>query len=255
MPLHPLNALELDQLLTKVGFPNPDVATTTSPSGLFRRRSAWAKAMAESNGIYDIVGGPNPNGSYDYGLFQINDVHKADIGTPWGPTPSVSGIGILDPVFNATLAFQWSKGGADWSTWGLGMLGWAGQLHSSNLAAWNQIQSAFMRWYNAYPKAIADATAIQALPGVHLANLKYGVTNNADVRTYQTALRAFLSVKNRLGNLNPSGVTGNYFGETQAMTKAVYNYEATLTSDLSWLKGDITVPGPKMLNVIGLRAL
>ncbi len=249
MTLHRLDALQLDNTLITAGFANPDTATTTSPAGLYRRRTAWAKAMAESSGYYDIIGGPNPNGSYDYGLFQINEaVHRKGIGEAgWAK--------ILDPVYNATLAFQWTGSGKDWSTWGLGMLGWAGNLHDSNPAAWSQIQNIFKSWYDRYPADIKAAQAVASMPGVHLSNLKVGVKNNADVRTYQTALRAFLVKINKLGNLNPSGVTGNYGSETQAMTETVYRYQASLTGDLGWLRGDLTTPGPKMLNAIGLKAI
>ena len=61
MALHKLDALALDKVLIGAGFPKDDLPTTTSPTGLYRRRTAWAKAMAESGGFYDIIGGPNPN--------------------------------------------------------------------------------------------------------------------------------------------------------------------------------------------------
>lgn len=247
MTLHKLDALALDQVLIQAGFPKYDVPSTVSPQGLYRRRTAWAKAMAESGGYYDIIGGPNPNGSYDYGLFQINEIHRVGLGEAnWAK--------ILDPVYNASLACSWTKQGADWSTWGLGRLGWAGSLHDTNLTAWQMIQDVFAKWYDAYPKAIADAQAIVNLPPVSLSNLKFGL-RNGDVLTYQRSLRAFLLKANRLGTLNPSGATGYYGAETQAMTKAVYQYQASVTRDLGWLKGDLTTPGPQMLTAIGLRAI
>ena len=248
MALHKLDALALDKVLIGAGFPKDDLPTTTSPTGLYRRRTAWAKAMAESGGFYDIIGGPNPNGSYDYGLFQINEgVHRAGLGEAnWAK--------ILDPAYNASLAYSWTKQGADWSTWGLGMSGWAGSLHDSNPEAWAMIQQAFQRWYDRYPAEIAAAQAVASLVGVHLSNLVLGV-RHPDVVIYQNALRAYLTKINKLGSLNPSGATGYYGGETQNMTKAVYSYQAAVTHDLGWLKGDLTTPGPKMLNVIGLKAI
>lgn len=248
MALHKLDALQLDNVLIQAGFPKLDVATTTSPAGLYRRRTAWAKAMAESGGYYDIIGGPNPNGSYDYGLFQINeDVHRAGLGEDnWAK--------ILDPVYNASLAYQWSKQGANWGTWGLGLDGWAGSLHTTNPDAWAMIQEAFQRWYNRYPADIAAAQAVASLVGVHLSLLKFGL-RNPDVKIYQEHLRAFLTKVGRLGTLNPSGATGYYGGETQRMTDAVYRYQAAITRDLGWLRGDLTTPGPRMLNVIGLKAI
>lgn len=251
MATNKLDALKLDKTLVTAGFPATDYAGTTSPNGLYIRRTAWAKAMAESNGYADIIGGPNANGSYDWGLFQFNDsAHRASIGeATWAK--------ILDPLVNATLAFQKTSSGRNWSAWGLGMSGWAGSLHESNLAAWSQIQQAFQRWYDRYPSDIAAAAAIQSLPAVELDLLrpmKSGDAPRPDVKTYQLALRAFLTKVGRLGNLNPSGATGFYGKETIAMTETVYRYQAAVTSNLTWLRGDLTYPGPKMLNVIGLRA-
>jgi hypothetical protein len=246
MTLHKLDALALDQALIEAGFPDPDYPTTTSPVGLYRRRTAWAKAMAESGGYYDIVGGPNPNGSYDYGLFQINEsVHRPGIGeADWAK--------ILEPAFNASLAFKWTGGGSNWGTWGLGLTGWAGNLHDSNLEAWSMIQAAFQRWYDRYPADIAAARDALTRPAVHLALLRYGLRNN-DVLVYQRALRAFLAKVGRLGTLNPNGATGYYGNETKAMTEAVYRYQAAVTHSLGWLRGDLTTPGPGMLAAVDLR--
>lgn len=252
MATNKLDALQLDQTLIKAGFPATDYAGTTSPLGLYVRRTAWAKAMAESGGYADIVSLPNPNGSQDYGLFQINDkAHRAGLGEAnWAK--------ILDPAYNASLAWQWSGSGKNWSTWGLGLQGWAGSLHESNLAAWSQIQQVFQTWYDRYPQAIADAKVIQALPGVELDLLKPmspGQPPRPDVKKYQLALRVFLTKVGRLGSLNPNGATGFYGKETMAMTDAVYRYQAAVTHNVSWLKEPTTEPGRQMLNVIGLRDL
>ena len=248
MVLHRLDALELDQVLIAAGFPKEDTKDTTSPEGLWVRRTAWAKAMAESSGYYDIIGGPNPNGSYDYGLFQINEaVHRPGIGEEgWKH--------ILEPEFNANLAFKWSGGGKNWGTWGLGLTGWAGSLHESNLSNWQLIQDIFQRWYDRYPADIAAALELRSKPSVAIANLKPG-RRNPNVSLYQKHLRLFLANRNRLGNLNPSGIRGYYGSETKAMTDAVYRYQAIVTRDLGWLRGDLTIPGPKMLAVIGLQAV
>lgn len=252
MTLHRLDALELDNLLKKVGF--SDTLQTTSPTGHIRRRTAWAKAMAESGGYYDITSlEPNPNGSVDYGLFQFNDyAHRASIGPElWAQ--------ILDPVVNATIAYQKTGSGANWSAWGLGLSGWAGSLHDSNLAAWTQIQKIFQSWYDRYPTELAAAITAASSPAVHLAYLHYGMGGAAqpaakpDITTYQKALRTFLASRNRLGSLNPSGATGYYGHETEAMTEAVYRYQATATSNLTWLREPLHEPGPKMLAAVGLK--
>lgn len=51
-------------LMLQVGFPVDQLAT------------GIAIALAESGGRTTAVGGPNSDGSKDYGLWQINDVHK-----------------------------------------------------------------------------------------------------------------------------------------------------------------------------------
>lgn len=38
--------------------------------------------MAESSGNTAAVGGPNTDGSYDYGLFQINSRYWCTVGSP-----------------------------------------------------------------------------------------------------------------------------------------------------------------------------
>jgi hypothetical protein len=52
-----------------VTFPNPD---TSGPVFV-------AIALVESSGIPDNIGGPNTNGSYDYGLWQINGKAHPDL--------------------------------------------------------------------------------------------------------------------------------------------------------------------------------
>lgn len=61
-----LSAAQVAQLVKQAGFPE----------------SVWPQmvgiAKAESGFRTDAIGGPNTNGTYDRGLFQINDVHKLD---------------------------------------------------------------------------------------------------------------------------------------------------------------------------------
>lgn len=61
-----LSAAQVAALVKQAGFPSGDQATMV------------AIARAESGYRVDAVGGPNSNGSYDYGLFQINSVHGYD---------------------------------------------------------------------------------------------------------------------------------------------------------------------------------
>lgn len=68
---------------------------------------ATAIALAESGGRTDVVGGPNSNGTYDYGVWQINGSHK-DL---------LSGHDWKDPAQNATMMFTLSSGGTNWKPW------------------------------------------------------------------------------------------------------------------------------------------
>jgi hypothetical protein len=67
---------------------------------------ATAIALAESGGVTDAKGGPNSNGTFDWGLFQINDVHK--------PTAAQK----TDPVANAQRAYKiWVEAGHSFKPW------------------------------------------------------------------------------------------------------------------------------------------
>jgi hypothetical protein len=68
--------------------------------------TATAIALAESGGKTDAKGGPNSNGTYDWGLFQINDVHK--------PTDAEK----TDPLANARRAYAiWVQAGHSFKPW------------------------------------------------------------------------------------------------------------------------------------------
>lgn len=65
-----------------------------------------AIAMAESGGDPTIKGGPNSNGTYDYGLFQINEIHNP-MAENWA-----------DPVVNARMALKiYRDAGNKWIPW------------------------------------------------------------------------------------------------------------------------------------------
>jgi hypothetical protein len=68
--------------------------------------TATAIALAESGGRTDAKGGPNSNGTFDWGLFQINDVHK--------PTDAEK----TDPLANARRAYKiWVQAGHSFKPW------------------------------------------------------------------------------------------------------------------------------------------
>jgi len=76
---------------------------------------------------------------------------------------------------------------------------------------------------------------------------------NSDVLVYQKALRAHApKVGVSAKKYNPSGATGYYGAQTQALTKAVYKAIAAKTGDKGWGTGEIRFPGKDLLLRIGL---
>lgn len=68
---------------------------------------ATAIALAESGGDTDVVSPQNRNGTYDFGLWQVNEVHK-DL---------LASHNWRDPADNAAMMFEISNGGKNWSPW------------------------------------------------------------------------------------------------------------------------------------------
>jgi hypothetical protein len=86
---------------------------------------AIAIALAESGGNTDAVGGPNSNGTYDYGLFQINQRAHSDKLGELGPVGASGKPEPTDPKWKnpntnweIALDLFLSRGSwADWSTY------------------------------------------------------------------------------------------------------------------------------------------
>lgn len=97
-PVEPTGAVLAAMAARAAGFVGDDLVVAVAVAG------------AESNWVPDAVGGPNPNGSYDYGLWQINDVHEDLLAEgDWA-----------DPYYNAQMAFtifSEARGWAPWTTW------------------------------------------------------------------------------------------------------------------------------------------
>lgn len=79
-------------------------------------RTAYAVCVAESQDIQHPTGnarqnnaGLNRDGSVDYGLMQINSVHRDMVD---GNLES-----LYNPVVNIRIAYSLSKGGTDWTPW------------------------------------------------------------------------------------------------------------------------------------------
>jgi hypothetical protein len=82
------------------GGPSP-IAPVTDNNGVI----AVAIALAESGGNTEAVGGPNSNGTYDYGLWQINSIHN--------PPERVK----TSAASNWLFAWRIAGFGLDWSPW------------------------------------------------------------------------------------------------------------------------------------------
>lgn len=110
----------------------------------FRKENAkiaWAIAMRESAGYYQIVSQPNTDGTRDWGLFQFNDVHRSWLDFQY----------ILDPNYNATAAWNLSKQGTDFSAWGIGDQGYAGYLKKTSPQTYKLIQDRLNAYIVQYP--------------------------------------------------------------------------------------------------------
>lgn len=124
-----LSGVQLKSVLQQAGFSEPSI------------RTAWALAKRESGGYPAIVGPTNTDGTRDHGLFQINDVHRS-----WADFTR-----IYDPVYNASLAFQMSARGTQFSDWGIGDQGWAGTLKKKYPKTWQDLQDKMESFRAQYP--------------------------------------------------------------------------------------------------------
>lgn len=99
-----LTAKELKEILKAVGFRGDAL------------RIAWGTAMKESTGRPMAHNKNSKTGDNSYGLFQINMIGSL------GPARLekynlYSNKDLFDPLTNASIAYQMSGGGKDWSAW------------------------------------------------------------------------------------------------------------------------------------------
>lgn len=115
------DAGQVVEVAREVGFAN--VAGQSSGNGL---RYAVAVAFAESGGNVAAVGGPNFDGSFDYGLWQINGTAH----------PTYDPVRLLsEAAYNARAAWDISGGGTNfgpWTTYNTGA--YAGHLAQADAA-------------------------------------------------------------------------------------------------------------------------
>ena len=104
-------------------------------------REAWAIAKRESGGRPSAFNGNFNTGDKSYGLFQINMI--GDMGPSRRDKFNLStNEDLFNPVKNAKVAYQMSKGGSDWGAWGLGPNAYTKESRHVN---------GFKKWYNQYP--------------------------------------------------------------------------------------------------------
>ena len=125
----PLSNVELKTVLAGAGFKEENLVT------------AWAIAMRESRGVFDIVSKPNSDGTRDWGLFQFNDIwrNKYDFNR------------MLDPYYNASVAWNVSGNGTDFSAWAVGDIGWAGYLKRNYPGTRQKLNNELNNWKTKFP--------------------------------------------------------------------------------------------------------
>jgi hypothetical protein len=77
--------------------------------------------------------------------------------------------------------------------------------------------------------------------------------NSDSVRVFQKGLRNYPGISTI--PLNPSGITGNYLSETEAMCRKVYETFNQWQPGVGWGDGDLGVPGPSLLDKLGCRII
>lgn len=86
------------------GFADADLETAVAISG------------QETSGNIWVVGGPNKNGTYDFGAWQINEVHKRD--HPEWFAATTAGINWANHADNARMAFAvYTEAGNSFRPW------------------------------------------------------------------------------------------------------------------------------------------
>ena len=121
--LRKLSQEQLVELLRAVGFKGIALKT------------AWAVAMRESNGRPVAHNDNLSTGDNSYGIFQVNMLGSlgVDRREKYGLTGNAD---LLDPVTNAQVVFQMTKGGVDWSSWGLGPNAYDGTASEPSVTKW-----------------------------------------------------------------------------------------------------------------------
>lgn len=119
------------------GWSCPDPLATTLHDAGFRGtnlREAWAISMRESHGHARAISPTN-----DYGLFQFNKHAHRD--ADWW-----SDKDLLDPAYNASVAYRISEAGRTWYPWDISGKGQHLGRYSSR-----SVYNVYMKRYSEYP--------------------------------------------------------------------------------------------------------
>jgi len=120
---------ELIELMSTVGFEGKAL------------RTAWAVAMKESNGRPVAHNDTVSTGDNSYGIFQINMIGSlgkdrlALFNEKFGVQKHTD---LFDPVTNVQVTHYMTKGGTDWSSWGLGPNAYDGTPGEHLITKWEK---------------------------------------------------------------------------------------------------------------------
>lgn len=120
---------ELIELLSTVGFKGKSL------------RTAWAVAMKESNGRPVAHNDTISTGDNSYGIFQVNMIGSlgkdrlALFNEKFGVQKHTD---LFDPVTNVQVVYYMTRGGTDWSSWGLGPNAYDGTPGEYLISKWEK---------------------------------------------------------------------------------------------------------------------
>lgn len=101
------------------------------------------------------------------------------------------------------------------------------------------------------PVTVTPKAPVTTKPAPKSSTLIKAGVRSARVAAYQASLRRLVGPA-VARKLNPSGATGYYGPQTKALTRAAYQALARQNPRGGWLRGDLSVPGPKLLKRLGL---
>lgn len=252
-----------------IGMPGVPIREQATPEGIAALQRI--AAFARDNGVPDVFpGGGAPRSGSEYHARLAPNMPSGHLGhDDWSENTHWDGILLEDQalilgipatpevstytvVRGDTLSAIGAKLGIDWRS----------------LAAANGIASPF----TIFPGQVLRLPANGSIPApvptpaptpekvpptlryhgdVYMSKMHRGVTDSQSVRNLQQALRDYPGISTI--PLNPSGVTGNFGSETEAMVRLMYRTFHQWQPSYGWDQGNPAEPGPKLLSKLGLR--